>query len=51
MADLFNIALPPDLDYGIEPAVRQLERTLLQELDRLWPVQQSTTTGTQSPPR
>jgi Flp pilus assembly protein CpaB len=51
MTDLFNIALPPDLDYGVDPAVRQLERTLLQELDRLWPVQQTTTTDTQSPPR
>jgi Flp pilus assembly protein CpaB len=48
MVDRFNMALPPGLAYGIEPAVRQLERTLLQELDRLWPIQQ---TGTEGPPR
>ena len=30
MVDMFNIALPPGLPYGIEPAVLELERTLLQ---------------------
>lgn len=30
MVDRYNLALPPALPYGIEPAVRQLERSLLQ---------------------
>ena len=29
MVDMFNIALPPGLPYGVEPAVDQLERNLL----------------------
>jgi len=33
MVNRFNIALPPGLPYGIEPAVFQLERNLLQLLD------------------
>jgi hypothetical protein len=29
MTTMYNIALPPGLPYGIEPAVRTLERSLL----------------------
>lgn len=49
MVDRFNIALPPGLPYGIEPAVRELERSLLKLEEKLWPTQQQTGTG--APPR
>jgi hypothetical protein len=53
MMDRFSIGLPPGLAYGIEPAVRQLERSFLRLPDRLWNPwsTQTTTTGTEGPPR
>jgi hypothetical protein len=53
MMDRFSIGLPPGLAYGIEPAVRQLERSFLRLPDTLWVPwsTQTTTTGTEGPPR
>ena len=53
MVDRFNLALPPGLSYGVEPAVRQLERSFLKLPDKLWEQWsvQTTTTGTEGPPR
>jgi hypothetical protein len=36
MVDRFNIALPPGLEYGVQPAVEELERGFLQLPDKLW---------------
>jgi hypothetical protein len=54
MVDQFNIGLPPGLEYGIDPVVRQLERSFL-ELPKV-PLdfsQQTTgsTSGSSAPPR
>lgn len=54
MMDRFVIGLPPSLPYGIQPAVRQLERSFLRLPDKLWnpwSTQTTTTTGTEGPPR
>jgi Flp pilus assembly protein CpaB len=52
MVDRFNIGLPPGLAYGIEPAVRELERSFLRlpeiPLDLTLP---TTSEGQESPPR
>jgi hypothetical protein len=36
MIDRFNIGLPPGLPYGVEPAVRMLERSFLALPGELW---------------
>lgn len=46
MVDRFNMAMPPGLDFGAEPAVRQLERSFLQLPDKLW-IRTQTTSGEQ----
>jgi Flp pilus assembly protein CpaB len=49
MVDRFNIALPPRLEYGVEPAVEELRRSFLELPDKLWIRTQ--TTQTETPPR
>jgi hypothetical protein len=53
MVDRFNMGLPPGLAYGIEPAVRQLERSFLRlpevPLDLTLP--ETSSEGQGAPPR
>jgi hypothetical protein len=49
MVDRFNIAMPPGLEYGFEPAVRELERGFMGLPEKLWIRTQ--TTQTETPPR
>jgi Flp pilus assembly protein CpaB len=51
MVDRFNIALPPSLAYGYEPAVRRLERSFLALPEKLWVPWSATTQDTEAPPR
>ena len=51
MVDRFGLALPPGLAYGVEPAVRQLERSFLQLPDKLWNPWSAQTQTTETPPR
>jgi pilus assembly protein CpaB len=50
MVERFNLALPPGLPYGPEPAVRELERSFIRLPDGLWTVVQSDDGG-DTPPR
>jgi Flp pilus assembly protein CpaB len=51
MVDRFNIALPPGLAYGIEPAAVQLERSFLQLPEQLWNPWSTQTIDSTTPPR
>jgi Flp pilus assembly protein CpaB len=51
MVDRFNLALPPGLAYGYEPAVDELERSFLQLPERLWTPWSAQTQDTGTPPR
>ena len=51
MVDRFNIALPPGLAYGYEPAVSELERSFLRLPEDLWNPWSAQTQETGTPPR
>jgi len=54
MVDQFNIGLPPGLEYGVDPVVRELERSFLQIKDDPLDFSQQTpgtTSGSSAPPR
>lgn len=51
MVDRFNIALPPGLAYGVEPAARQLERSFLKLPEKLWNPWSTQTTPTEAAPQ
>jgi hypothetical protein len=51
MVDRFGLALPPGLAYGVEPAVRQLERSFLQLPEKLWNPWSAQTQTSETPPR
>ena len=51
MVDRFNIALPPGLAYGTDPAVEELERGFLDLPDTLWNPWSAQTSQTEGPPR
>ena len=51
MVDRFNIALPPGLAYGVEPAAQKLERSFLRLPEKLWNPWSAQPSGTEAPPR
>ncbi len=51
MVDRFNIALPPGLAYGVEPAAAELNRSFLRLPEILWNPWSAQTSETGSPPR
>lgn len=51
MVDRFNIALPPALAYGTEPAVQLLERGFLELPETLWNPWSAQPVQTETPPR
>jgi Flp pilus assembly protein CpaB len=51
MVDRFNIALPPGLEFGVEPAAMNLERSFLRLPEQLWNPWSTQPTQTGTPPR
>jgi Flp pilus assembly protein CpaB len=51
MVDRFNMALPPGLEFGVEPAAMDLERSFLKLPEQLWNPWSTQPTQTGAPPR